>query len=33
MEVPLIAAEDVDRLGMVSRIGAAMRHVFLGPQS
>ena len=33
VEVPLVAAEDVGKLGMVSRIGAAMRHVFMGPQS
>ena len=33
VEVPLVAAEDVDKLGVVARIGAAMRHVFMGPQT
>ncbi len=32
-EVPLIAAEDVDKLGTLARIGASLGHVLLGPSS
>jgi serine-type D-Ala-D-Ala carboxypeptidase (penicillin-binding protein 5/6) len=29
-EIPLIAAEDVNQLGFVGRIGAAIKHVLWG---
>jgi D-alanyl-D-alanine carboxypeptidase (penicillin-binding protein 5/6) len=32
LDIPLVAGESVEKLGVVQRIGAAMRHVFMGPQ-
>jgi hypothetical protein len=30
MDIPLVAGADVERLGMVGRLGANLRYLFLG---
>jgi hypothetical protein len=30
MELPLVAGKSVEKLGMVSRLGAALRHIVWG---